>query len=98
MSAVSAIAPSLLCLVPFAFAQGPVRVELFENLPKGAEFELSAQPPVEHYTEPAFGFTRVPTKFSGNALPLDRSTPFVLRAAFERNFPAGERTFRLRAR
>jgi hypothetical protein len=73
-------------------------VELFENLPKGAEFELSSQQPVESYAELAFGFTRVPAKFSANALPLDRSTPFVLRATFEREFPAGERKFRLRAR
>src|SRR5690348_6496181 len=96
MSAVGRIAPALLCLAPFAIAQ--VRVELFENLPKGAEFELTSQQPVEQYTEPAFGFTRVPAKFSENALPLDRSTPFVLRATFEREFRAGERNFRLRAR
>jgi hypothetical protein len=75
-----------------------VRVELFENLSKGGEFELSQQQPVEQYTEPAFGFTRVPTKFSANALPLDRSTPFVLRATFECDFPGGDRNFRLRAR
>src|SRR5690349_4569844 len=96
MSAVSKMASALLCLAPFAAAQ--VRVELFENVSKGAEFELSSQQPVESYAEPAFGFTRVPAKFSENALPLDRSTPFVLRATFERDFPAGERKFRLRAR
>ena len=33
-----------------------------------------------------------------SALALDRSTPFVLRATYERAFPAGERQFRLRAR
>src|SRR5689334_10682193 len=98
MSVLAGIARVLLCVAPFASARAQVRVEVFENLPKGAEFELSSQQPVEHYTEPAFGFTRVPTKFSDNALPLDRSTPYVLRATFERDFPAGERTFRLRAR
>src|SRR5437762_13145621 len=96
MSAVRRIASALICLAPLATAE--VRVELFENLPKGAEFELSSQQPVESYAENAFGFTRVPTKFSENALPLDRSTPVVLRATFERDFPAGDRNFRLRAR
>src|SRR5216117_2683901 len=75
-----------------------VQVELFENVPAGSEFQLAGQHPVERYTEPAFGFVRVPMKYSDNALALDRSTPFVLRATFEREFPAGERSFRLRAR
>ena len=77
---------------------GPVNVELFEKVPAGSEFELANQQPVERYTEEAFGFVRVPTKYSENALALDRSTPFVLRATYERLFPAGERQFRLRAR
>jgi hypothetical protein len=77
---------------------GQVRVELFEDRPKGQELNLADSRPVETYTEPAFGFVRVPTKFSANALPLDRSTPFVLRATIERAYPAGERQFRLRAR
>src|SRR6266705_6401389 len=76
----------------------PVQVELFENIPAGSEFELTNQKPTERYTENAFAFTRVPTKYSDNALALDRSTPFVLRATFERELPAGERQFRLRAR
>src|SRR5262245_1122824 len=75
-----------------------VQVELFENVPAGSEFQLTDLQPVERYIEPAFGFVRVPTKYSENALALDRSTPFVLRATFEREFPAGERSFRLRAR
>src|SRR5207245_5605021 len=91
-----------LVLLGFAISQcgfaAPVQVELFENIPSGKEFDLAGQQPVERYTEPAFGFVRVPTKYSDNALALDRSTPFVLRATFERELPAGERQFRLRAR
>src|SRR5258706_12784799 len=91
-----------LALLGFVMSQcglaARVRVELFENVPSGSEFDLAGQQPVERYTEPAFGFVRVPTKYSDNALALDRSTPFVLRATFEREFPAGERQFRLRAR
>src|SRR5437764_10395919 len=76
---------------------GPVWVELFENVPAGAEFELPGQQPVERYTEAAFGFVRVPTKYSENALALDRSPPFILRASFDRDFSAGELQFRFRA-
>src|ERR1700688_2127733 len=80
------------------FSAGPVNVELFEKIPAGSEFELANQQPVERYTEDAFGFVRVPTKYSESAPALDRSTPFVLRATYQRDFPAGERQFRLRAR
>jgi len=79
-------------------ATAQVRVDLFEKVPAGSEFELSARQPLTTYDEPAFGFPRVPTRYSDNALPLDRSTPFVLRATFERTYAAGDRTFRLRAR
>ena len=85
-------------LISQSLNAGPVQVELFENVKAGSEFELAGQQPVESYTEPAFAFVRVPTKYSSNALALDRSTPFVLRATFEREFPAGDRQFRLRAR
>src|SRR4051812_41853672 len=68
---------------------GAVNVELFEKVPAGSEFDLTNQQPVERYTEDAFGFVRVPTKYSESALALDRSTPFVLRATYERSFPAG---------
>src|SRR5579864_1491462 len=92
----------LALLLPLAgvplLSAGAVNVDLFEKVPAGSEFELSNQKPIEHYTENAFGFTRVPTKYSDNALALDRSTPYVLRATLERAFPAGERQFRLRAR
>ena len=77
----------------------PVKVEIFEKL---TAKQLLAPPadasPIETYQEPAFAFVRVPVKFSGNALPMDRSTPFGLRATYERMIPAGEYRFRLRAR
>src|SRR6185369_518563 len=91
-----------LVLIGFAISQavnaGPVQMELYENVPAGSEFDLTSRQPVERYTENAFGFVRVPTKYSANALALDLSTPFVLRAVFERELPSGERQFRLRAR
>lgn len=65
----------------------PVQVEIVEN-----EAVTTA------YAEPAFAFVRVPVKYSKDALPLDRATPFTLRAAYERVVPTGEFRFRLRAR
>jgi hypothetical protein len=85
----------------FAAAQTasfPVKVEVFENLKAGSEFDLSEASPVEEYAEGAFGFVRFPTKYSPNALPLDRSVPFVIRASSKQALPAGEYQFRLRAK
>ena len=75
-----------------------MQVSIFEKLPVGSELSPGDQQPVELYAEPAFGFVRIPTKYSANALPLDRSNPFTLQANFERALPQGDYTFRLRAR
>src|SRR5687768_17297344 len=75
-----------------------VRVEVYENVPAGKELSLDPALRTESYQEHAFGFVRIPTKYSGHALPLDRSTPFILCASMNRAFPPGEYDFRLRAR
>ena len=89
----------LLAAVGSALLAQPVKVELFEKLKAP---QLLAPPadavPTETYQEPAFAFVRTPVKFSGNALPMDRSIPFGLRASYERVLTAGEYRFRLRAR
>ena len=74
-----------------------VDVELFEKVKPGTELDPTGRA-MEQYVEPAFGFVRIPTRYSANALPLDRSTPFVLRAGIKRTFAPGEYEFRLRAR
>jgi hypothetical protein len=75
-----------------------VRVEIFEDIAAGKEFDLTGAAAVDAYTEPAFAFVHTPTKFAGNAAPVDRSTPFYLRATYKRLFAAGRYQFRLRAR
>ena len=55
-----------------------VAVTLYEGLKAKNLFELAGAKKTLSYTEPAFGFVRVPTKYSRNALPLDRSSPFAL--------------------
>ncbi|MEZ5355694.1 MAG: DUF1553 domain-containing protein [Bryobacteraceae bacterium] len=72
-------------------------VEIFENVPAGQEFAPMGDPTMR-YTEAAFGFVHLPVKYSPEALPLDRSTPFVLRAGDDIAPPAGTWTIRLRAR
>jgi len=75
-----------------------VAVEILEDVPAGKELEPLELAPTASYTEPAYAFPALPTSYSVNALPLDRSVPFVLRAGFERSFPPGQYQVRLRAR
>ena len=62
------------------------------------DIDLSGLKPAIRYTESAFGFPGIPTKFSKNGLALDYSEPFVLKATIERTLPAGSYQFRLRAK
>src|SRR5262245_44818893 len=91
------LAPLYAADVDPGLSGGPVRVEIFEKLTPGHEFELAAAQPTTVYTEPAFAFVRLPLKYSPNALPLDRSVPFVLRASYTGDH-AGSYRLRLRAR
>lgn len=83
---------------PVESTSEPVQVEIFENLTRGKEFELHGVEPIDTYREEAFGFVRLPTKYSRNALPLDRSSPFAIRSTYEHKFRPGHYEFRLRAR
>ncbi len=77
---------------------GAVTVEIFEDLPKGSELSPGDAKPVFRYTEPYFAFPNIPTKYSPEALALDRSVPFVLRATHSRVIAPGAHQIRLRAR
>ncbi|MEZ5399749.1 MAG: DUF1553 domain-containing protein [Bryobacteraceae bacterium] len=74
-----------------------VQVEIHENVPAGQEFAPTGDPSVR-YAEPAAAFVYLPVKYSPEALPLDRSVPFVLRATSEQQIGAGKWVVRLRAR
>ena len=62
------------------------------------DIDLTGLKPSIRYTESAFGFPRIPTKFSKNGLALDYTEPFVLKATIERALPAGSYQFRLRSK
>ena len=75
----------------------PVRVEIFEDLEAPAWLAPSGEPTTV-YQEPAFAPIEIPTRYSPNALPLDRSEPFTYRATMTERLPAGEYRFRLRSK
>lgn len=87
---------SLFLLALTASAQ--VRVAIYEDLPKGKEFVLDGLQPTTEYTERVFAFPRIPVKYSKNALPMDRSTPYVLKGSYDRELAGGAYQIRLRAR
>jgi len=76
----------------------PVSVEIFEGLEEAHWLEPNGKEPISAYSEAAFGFVRIPTRFSRNALPLDRSVPFTLKATISKTLPAGNYRFRLRSK
>lgn len=75
-----------------------VEVQLFEGLSPSAPFDLSQATETDRYREPAFGFATLPVKYSPNGLPLDRSSPFALRAHLMKSLPEGRHQIRLRAK
>jgi hypothetical protein len=62
-------------------ARGDITVEILEGVPDKKSWEFEPPEPAERYTERAFGFVTVPKKFSSKGQVLDRSNPFLLRAA-----------------
>jgi len=75
----------------------PVQVRIFEGQPEKQWLNPQGLPTSE-YVEPAFAFVRIPARFSRNALPVDRSTPFSLEATMVRTLKRGEYRFRLRSK
>jgi len=75
-----------------------VKVEIVEGLPDEMAWNFTPPPPVESYTEPAFGFVAVPAKYSSRGIKVDRAAPFLLRASARIKVPAGEYRLLVRAR
>lgn len=82
---------------PVVASDEAVQIRLFEDQSE-ANWLAPEGVPTFSYTEPAFGFTRIPVSFTSNALPLDRSWPFSLEATMTTVLEAGEYQFRLRSR
>src|SRR5687767_15703680 len=67
-----------------------VRVEIFEGLPDRQGWDFMNPPLNETYSEPAFGFVTLPTKYSSRGIKVDRKAPFLLRASAKVTLPKGE--------
>jgi len=71
----------------------PVRVSLWENLPKGWSWQGPPGEPADRFDAPALGFVRLPAKYSGRGIEIDRTGPFAVHAETDLRAPAG--TYRL---
>ena len=105
----SALFGAFLCFGVYAETNAPlvnaselssdeVRVEIFEGLPDQPGWNFTNPPVNESYSEPAFGFVALPTKYSAHGIKVDRKTPFLLRASGKVTLPNGEQRLLLRAR
>ncbi len=65
----------------------------------GLEASWSALPTLvtDGYTEPAFAFASIPSKYNERGVKVDRSRPFLVRAAAVVTLPPGEHRLLLRA-
>jgi hypothetical protein len=75
-----------------------VRVQIFEGLKDQLSWNFDPPPASETYTEPAFGFIVLPTKYSAKGIKTDRKAPFLFRASARVVLPKGEQRLLLRVR
>jgi hypothetical protein len=80
-----------------AAASADVRVEILENIPDQLSWEFDSTVPTETYTEPAFGFSAMPARYTARGVKADRSSPFLFRATASVALPKGEHRLLLRA-
>jgi hypothetical protein len=74
-----------------------LRVDIFEGIPNEANWDFSASTPSETYSEQAFGFFTMPTRYSNRGVKTDRGRPFLFRASARLALPAGDHRLLLRA-
>lgn len=77
---------------------GEVKIDLVEGVPDQTSWDFTTPAPTESYTEPAFGFVVIPTKYSDRGVKVDRAAPFLFRASGVVPLPRGEHRLLLRAR
>jgi Protein of unknown function (DUF1553)/Protein of unknown function (DUF1549) len=93
-----------LALVPLctglagAAAADRVQVTIWEDVPKPWTWQPPAGDPADRYEVPAMGFVRVPAKYNGRGIEIDRSSPFAVHAETTVQVPAGPVRFVLRSR
>lgn len=88
----------VLCWMSTAQADGPVRVTLWEGLPKGWDWQPPTTEPSEQLAWPTLGFTRLPAKYNARGIEIDRTTPLALRATTRLERKKGSYRIILRSR
>ena len=73
-----------------------LRVEILEKV--GSDWLFVPNEPTLTYSEPVFAFPELPVKYSAKGIRVDRSNPFLLRAAGRVRLAKGEHRLLLRAR
>src|SRR5436305_1295801 len=67
----------------------PVRVTVWEGLPKGWAWQAPAGDPAERFDWPAVGFVRLPARYNARGIEVDRAGPFAVRAEATLHEPPG---------
>ncbi|MCC7419046.1 MAG: DUF1553 domain-containing protein [Planctomycetaceae bacterium] len=76
-----------------------IQVELIESgVPTEREWPATMGPASESYEEAAFGFFRIPHRYTGTGVRADRAKVFLLRATADVPFPSGRLRILLRSR
>lgn len=78
--------------------KGDIQIEIVEGLPDKRVWDFSKATVTESYSEKAFAFPAIPTKFTASGQPDDRSSPFVIRGTSSLSLPKGEYRLLLRSR
>ena len=71
--------------------------EKIETKEQDASWSAIPSVKTDEYSEPLFGFASIPNKYSERGVKVDRSRPFLVRAAAVVTLPPGEHRILLRA-
>lgn len=75
-----------------------VRVRIFEALPAKWDGTTPDRPADQSWSASQLGFVKIPKKYAGRGDIVDRKSPFLHLADFERTYPAGKYRIFLRSR
>jgi len=87
-----------LALLAVDAKSSPVRVTIWENLPKNWTWQAPPGDASETFDWPALGFVRLPLKYNTRGIAVERSAPFALSAETTIERPAGSYRLILRGR
>ncbi len=78
--------------------QNQFQVDIFEGLPNRRSWDFRPPKYIESFTTDTLAFVGVPQKYNQRGIAIDRSNPFLIRAAGTFRIPAGPQRILLRSR